>query len=393
VQVLGHLLVAAGSGISPMMLSLVEKGPTEGVDAMRRLRDELEASLVPLNYDASKRVLARLVRELRRAAPEIRPDLSEHAGELDASVDALLEGRHSDEVPGEAEPAPDDVGAEPPRDAPEPEIAAPDSEEDEGGANGAESEMDGAESRVAMGEARDLRQLDPGGSRRELSPVLVAGVVLVAALFGAYLLGWFDRGAPESRSESIEPSIGALEGTLQDAPLGDLIVRASPAGAEVFQYVGDGPATVAGVPVGRSEEFLLISDGRAPSRALVARNAEWREEADGHVYELAMQAGAVLPRDGITDLGSSLQVDDRGAWGDQVGVVRVITNPTGGRVYRLVGRTPNVRLRELRTDGPHVLLVGAAGRTPQTVTVGPDEWRQVAGQSIAEVELTLASRR
>jgi hypothetical protein len=85
-------------------------------------------------------------------------------------------------------------------------------------------------------------------------------------------------------------------------------------------------------------------------------------------------------------------VDDRGPSGDQLGVVRVVTNPAGGRVYRLVGRTPNVRLRGLRTDGPHVLLVGAPRRAPQTITIGPDDWRQVAGESIAEVELTLAAR-
>ena len=54
VSLLGRLLVAAGSGIPPMMLSLVERGRQQQDDSvLDLLRDELEASLVPLNRSAS----------------------------------------------------------------------------------------------------------------------------------------------------------------------------------------------------------------------------------------------------------------------------------------------------------------------------------------------------
>lgn len=99
--VLGGLLVAAGSGVPPLLLQVVEHGPGGSWD-LNRLRDELEASLVPLNRAASRRVLARLVRDLQRplhkpsrpppaAPPKQNPD-------LDADLDALLDGSLDDSV-------------------------------------------------------------------------------------------------------------------------------------------------------------------------------------------------------------------------------------------------------------------------------------------------------
>jgi hypothetical protein len=60
-EILTRLLLAAGSGVPPMMLRLVEEGPSSGKVALEPLRDELEASLVPLNRAAARRVVARQV--------------------------------------------------------------------------------------------------------------------------------------------------------------------------------------------------------------------------------------------------------------------------------------------------------------------------------------------
>ncbi|MEO0325762.1 MAG: hypothetical protein AAF447_22590 [Myxococcota bacterium] len=74
--ILAQLLVAAGGNVPPALLRLVDEGPSGGQWSLPRLRDELEATLVPLNRSAARRVLARMVRDLskdpepaRRAAP------------------------------------------------------------------------------------------------------------------------------------------------------------------------------------------------------------------------------------------------------------------------------------------------------------------------------------
>jgi hypothetical protein len=59
---LGDLLVCSAPGVPAMLLELVERGPTDGVFTLDRLRDDLEACLLPLNRGATRRVLARLLR-------------------------------------------------------------------------------------------------------------------------------------------------------------------------------------------------------------------------------------------------------------------------------------------------------------------------------------------
>ena len=116
--VLGGVLVAAGSGVPPVLLQLVEQGPSDGRWDLLRLRDELEASLVPLNRAASRRVLARLVRDLQRPvhkssrppppmAPKPTPDLD---ADLDALLDGTLDDSVDEELPTQQLPALDGSG-------------------------------------------------------------------------------------------------------------------------------------------------------------------------------------------------------------------------------------------------------------------------------------------
>ena len=62
VAMLGSLLVAAGTGVPKVLVQLLEDGPTSGRWDLSSLRDDLEASLVPLNRAAARRVLARMLR-------------------------------------------------------------------------------------------------------------------------------------------------------------------------------------------------------------------------------------------------------------------------------------------------------------------------------------------
>lgn len=92
IVLLGDLLVRSAPGVPPMLLQLVEQGPGQGEWSLARLRDDLEAALVPLNRAATRRVLARLVRESRREAdrPSKRISAPPDAEEVDAGLDEVL---------------------------------------------------------------------------------------------------------------------------------------------------------------------------------------------------------------------------------------------------------------------------------------------------------------
>lgn len=70
VALLGALLAASGPGVPPLLLRLVEQGPSNGEWNPSRLRDELFTALVPLNRGASRRVLARMIRDASRPPSE-----------------------------------------------------------------------------------------------------------------------------------------------------------------------------------------------------------------------------------------------------------------------------------------------------------------------------------
>lgn len=92
VKMLGDLLIRSAPGVPPVVLELVENGPSDGSWGLARLRDDLEAALVPLNRGATSRVLGRLIRETQRESAR-----GEHAGlaareeaRLSSELDALL---------------------------------------------------------------------------------------------------------------------------------------------------------------------------------------------------------------------------------------------------------------------------------------------------------------
>ncbi len=89
VSVLARLLVAAGPGVPPYLLQLVKESTTGHTSrGLRDLHDAIEASLIPINRGASRRVLARLVRESDRPPAPDASQVDPH--ELDAELDELL---------------------------------------------------------------------------------------------------------------------------------------------------------------------------------------------------------------------------------------------------------------------------------------------------------------
>jgi len=91
ISLLGDLLVKSAPGVPPMILDLVESGPSDGSWGLTRLRDDLEAALVPLNRGATSRVLGRLIRESQRdAAPAAQELGAEEEARLSSELDRML---------------------------------------------------------------------------------------------------------------------------------------------------------------------------------------------------------------------------------------------------------------------------------------------------------------
>jgi hypothetical protein len=91
-SVLAELLVCAAPGVPSMLLDLVEHGPNEERLSLPLLRSDLEACLLPLNRGAQRRVLSRLVREVRKSAPGApgQAVAEEELDDVDATFDDLL---------------------------------------------------------------------------------------------------------------------------------------------------------------------------------------------------------------------------------------------------------------------------------------------------------------
>jgi hypothetical protein len=92
VDLLCDLLLASAHGVPPSLLELVDEQVPESSRTLEQLRDQLEASLVPLNRAASQRVLARLMREIVREVERTNPSQASGANfeELDRQFDALM---------------------------------------------------------------------------------------------------------------------------------------------------------------------------------------------------------------------------------------------------------------------------------------------------------------
>ena len=549
VALLAQMLVAAGPGVPYVLLSLTDRGPPDGSWRVARVRDELEAALVPLNRGASQRVLARLVREAsREQRPSSMPPAPETASldALDDDLDALLGGGPPSARPAAAAPAPavldDDLDAfldrglasAPP--APTPDFwgaaavveepsafdrptrrrerdslddpRAPESDDyesdapfdtlagapapplDDDTANADEptgAHATGRPPAFEYGASADEFEPAPAPRRPELqreitqdvpleelrfppparlpseaggqrapsakavaaaprraaareaidSPVppapaataprvvadrlsldgfddapkkgkgalyaVLALVVLFVVLAGGVYTFRPDvldrlRGAPDPAEEAAA-RLADEHRRAQDeinaraaARFGDLLVRSTPDRTQVLLYIGRGPAVAKDLPVGVAHEFIVLADGKASARAVVAPDADWETTPEGKRYELAMMAGDANVSFDLLDLGPTKLPREVGTPGTDLGQVRVITAPRGAKVYQLIGFTPDVRITDLRTDDAVELVLFAEGYVPQRTVVGPSDWRDEGGERVAEVNVTLVER-
>lgn len=436
VVLLGELLVRSAPGVPPLLLELVERSASDRQLTLGGLRDALEASLVPLNRAAMRRVLGRLLREARKEGERssAKPDLDEER--LDDELDALL-GLPSHPKPKPSEPPPserpqaspvpaawralagDDQLVESP--APRtpsrtPARSAPRSEpplslnlRDNPGAR--ELDIEPTTPRApAMTRAgrQDVRESPshladelepippdgPSGSGKGLTRVGIISLLLALAVGGAYLgLG----------REGTQRLLGMQQGEHADAPpaasaptspvkvrYGELRVSSSPARAQVLLLIGRSPALAAGLPVGVAHELVAVSEGRKVARDVVPSDAAWTETNGALQYELALQL-AEGKAGSERELGPTRLPQAPGAPTGATGAVRVITSPPGAQVYQLIGFTPDVRVENLEVAQPAELLVYLAGYEPARITLTEQSYKLDAGRLVADLDVPLVA--
>ncbi len=445
VALLGSLLVAAGTGVPRVLVGLMEGGPSSGRWDLSSLRDDLEASLVPLNRGAARRVLARMLREVRKPR-SVQPDDPTPAhlsappptdGTLDAQLDDLLGGPPDEPAPPPSSPPADDLDAmldATMNDLPGPSSRPPGPLDDVAGSDrtladdsppafddvgfGAASSGgvpdDPPPTRRALSEAPtgevptqapvddglDLEalgaELDPPRRSSPL-PWILAFAAVLAATAAAVALTRPDLvdsmlGRPPPPPPDTGPTEEDRERMLAEhrARWGTLTVTVQPEDAQVLMYVGRGPAEAVEIPLGAANEFVAIADGRAPARAVLPADAEWTSGEDGSRYDLAMQVpNDEMPADALA-LGETLMRGiDLGAPSGAVGTVRVITNPPGAKVYLLVGFSPRVIVQNIPVDEAVEILAWHEGHPIARAVVAPSDWVDGPEGKTAELSITL----
>ncbi len=459
VTLLAALLVAAGTGVPRGLVALLDRGGAGPLD-LTSLRDELEASLVPLNRGAARRVLSRMLREVKRPR-SVRPR-SDPPPPRDASLDALLDalldgqgispprapapaeldpeldatlseldspaGRAADEeatlhdevvpthVPSPSEPSPSEPSpSEPSPSEPSwPRRGSSDApaERPPAAEAGAKAVALPTNARAAATASKPARRGSPTVRTRaadeitaladNLEPprrggamgwVLAFAAILTATAAGVALLRpdlidrLLGREPPSAAEPGPTPEERAAAERERRGRLGTLTVQVGTPRAQVLVFVGRGPAVATELPLGVAHEFVAIADGRRPTRAIVPPDAQWPTEGEGRRYELAMQAGS----DEMTelDIGASELPQDVGRPSGTLGSVRVITNPPGAEVYRVVGFAPEVTVENVRADQVIELLVALPGAPVERVVVGPSDWETRAdGSKLARVSVT-----
>lgn len=422
VLLLSDLLVRSAPGVPAMLLEIVEQGPSDGEWSLMRLRDDLEAALVPLNRAATRRVLARLLREVRRDADRGPSAPPSDARVLDRELDSLL-GIEPGPDAGARLPArsraprarDEDATAEVDLDELVPHVAP--SDEAEADADFREPlQKQARKPRAAVATAlaprvpsssesplrlRTLDDLERSASTAGGSGARIGlGLLLLAVALGAayLLLGQkASRGvlglAPQPDQDAAQQAAARPQPQTTRPRVGELRVTSSPARAQVFLLVGSGPAVVPQLPLGVAHEFVAMADGFAPSRAVVPKDAQWQQEAGSPRYELALQLADASSSRLREDLGPTRLPEQIGTPKGPLGSVRIITSPPGAKVYQLIGFTPDVRVENLKVSPPVELLVYLSGYGLQRISVGDADWKQEGAALVAAVDVTLASKR
>jgi hypothetical protein len=207
------------------------------------------------------------------------------------------------------------------------------------------------------------------------------GIWLLAAGLGLGAYALIATGTLDSLRQPAAPAPAPAVG-------GTIDVTVSPSDAQIFVFIGRGPAAADGLPIDAAHEFVVFDEGLEPSRAIVAKGATWATTDSGPLYELAVQARPASTAASSGDLGAP-QTAPTSASDRASGTIRVITNPPAAKVYRFVGLGPTVRIPVASIHEGQELLVFRAGHETRRAVIGPSDWQKAPGSAEHGASLTI----
>ena len=397
-EVLSHLLVAAGAGVPKTLATLAESGPTGGAWGLTRMRDELEASLVPLNRQAARRVLSRLLREASREGSvhhRIASGPPPTSDAVDADLDALLSRKRESLGPMLEPKTQDDDLSDlllPPVPAEDPipaHMRGPSTIPT--ARTPSPSSIPGAMSPVAEprrsifdeADAEAMSSAPPEEPFRWQLWVAMFAAVLALLAAGAVFVNRRNQAAEEQARAQAEEQKKAAP---KPQRFGNLLIQAAPEGAQILLLRGTSPAVADELAVGVAHEFVAIAPGHQPARAVVPADGPWAEVEGTSQFELAIQSVANKAKSGSVKLGETLlRRDTMGKATGRFGRVRIITTPPGARVYQLIG-FGTARVQNLKVDDTYDVLIYQEGFLSQKLSIKPDSWDESGGTP--KLELT-----
>jgi hypothetical protein len=205
------------------------------------------------------------------------------------------------------------------------------------------------------------------------------GVWLLAAALslGAYAL--FATGTLDALVRPAAPAAAP-------APSGIIDVTVTPADAQIFLFVGRGPALASGLTVDGAHEFIVFDRGLRPSRAIVPEGATWTTTERGLLYELAVQAQAAAAPTDALGFGNPTTKPTAVEAGDS-GTIRIITNPQGAKVYRFIGVGPTAQIPAASIHEGQEILVYHPEHETRRAVIGPSDWQAGEGQGTYSASL------
>lgn len=453
-KLLASMLVAAGPAPLPALMRLLEQGPSSGRWTLASMRNDLEASLVPLNRNASRRVLSRLVREVGWSdrQPVRKPTFQDLDSELSSFLDAPARNARQPlqiqpdidmtredpiediepDLPAEepvaffesVRPPAREVSRPPPREVSRPparEVAreptgktildpVPDLPQIQGQYRSPSVISSPSAAEIAREVERRERSPSmrpvPRGPRvpsefprQPRSKSWLWGVLLLALSAGVVIATLqlrpdvVERLQKPDALDTLKPKEPQV--VIKRPAAGDLIVRVATDRAQILRFVGRGPVNVQHLPQGISHEFVAVSDSAAPARLLVPKDAEWESTSEGPRYEAAMQLGKLgTTPNAARELGETLLPQDVGSPSSTLGTVRIVTTPKGAKVYQVIGFAPEAKVESLPLDATQELLIYRKGFTPEVRVVAPSDYVEAEGapdKKVATVSVNLVA--
>lgn len=357
-NLLGEVLNVSGSQCPERLSQLSQQDLGSQEISLNTFRSELEACLMPLNPDAMRRTLGRMVRETLKFKGD---------GFMDSTTQPPQAPQ--DVVMKALQQLPDQV---------EPPVPVSDDVYHRSLVNHLlpVEAYEGATSPRTI-RSRRTRLLWPLSLMILLSGA--ASILMQTPLARDYLskIDSVDGHAPPSRSNKYIATQAVSPRS--DMACGDLHINVSPSRAQVLLFLGKSPVVVGHLPVGVAHEFVAVVPDHAPKRAVVPSAAEWNRASGTPRYELSLNIPEVATEE--LRFGGSLLPENPTQGTGERGEIRLESEPKDAALYQVIGFAPRVLLKDVPLDKTIELLIVSDGFTPQKIIINGNDFSPGKGNA------------